>query len=244
MESPATTAQNRWFVTTRWSVVLRAGDDSTESREALEQLCRAYWYPVFTFARSTGRSREEAEDLAQGFFTQLLERRSLQNISRVGGKFRSFLLVAFKNYAANQFAREQAQKRGGGVRHLTFEEPECAPLIDAALKDKVSPDRLFDQAWALLVIDRAQSFLCDEYKSNGKEAVYIKLVQFLPGESVEESQADAAKTLGMKHSAFRMELLRFKQRLADRIRADVTETVGPDGDVDLEVKNLMESFAD
>jgi len=100
MDPDCVSEQSRWFVTTRWSLILQAGGDSAESADALQQLCRLYWYPLFTFARFTGRSHEEAEDVTQGFFAQLLERRSLRTISRVGGRFRSFLLVAFKNYGA------------------------------------------------------------------------------------------------------------------------------------------------
>ena len=221
---------------------MRARGGSNDSHEALEQLCQLYWYPVFTFARCSGRSREEAEDLTQGFFAHLLEQKGLQNISRIGGKFRSFLLVAFKNFAANQTARQMTKKRGGSEKHVTLDAVEFAEVIDQSLKKTATPDRQFDRAWALLVINRAQSDLRDDYLQAGKQRTFDKLVQFLPGELSEESQSEAATALGMKGGAFRMELLRFKQKFAEKIRRNVAETVGTEEDIDGEVKTLMEAF--
>ncbi|HSH15030.1 MAG TPA: sigma-70 family RNA polymerase sigma factor [Verrucomicrobiae bacterium] len=242
MESTDTTVQPRWFATTRWSLVLRAGDDSPEARQALEQLCLLYWYPLFTFARCIGHTREEAEDLTQGFFAQLLARRSLQTISRVGGRFRSFLLVAFKHFVANQSARNRTRKRGGDAPHLALDVPACGELIDAALNDRLTPDRLFDRAWGLVVLGRAQAALRTEYDNAGRRPVFEKLMQFLPGETANESQIDAARATGMTEGAFRMELHRFKQRLARAIRDEVAETIGPNGVVDQEVRSLLAAF--
>lgn len=244
MESTDTTAQPRWFATTRWSLVLRAGDDSPEARQALEQLCLLYWYPLFTFARRIGHTREEAEDLTQGFFAQLLARRSLQTISRVGGRFRSFLLVAFKHYAGNQSARDRARKRGGDVPHLVLDMPAGGELIDNASNERLTPDQMFDRAWGMVVLERAQTALRAEYEKAGRRPVHEKLTQFLPGETANESQIDAARSTGMSEGAFRMELHRFKQRLARAIREEVAETIGPDGDVDQEVRSLLAVFRD
>ena len=143
------------FATTRWSVVLAAGNPSSATAgKALSELCQASWYPLYAYVRRRGRSREDAEDLVQSFFGDLLERNPFGGLSAERGRFRAFLLAALKHSLANDWDRTHRQKRGGGVPHLSLDWNEAEARYHQEPTDPESPDRAYDRAWAVALLER------------------------------------------------------------------------------------------
>ena len=170
-----TPTQGGRFATTRWSVVVAAGrnagdgdhDDGTR-REALETLCRTYWYPLYVYARRKGHAPEHAADLVQGFFTSLLERQAVARADRQRGRFRSFLLASFDHYMANEHRRATAQKRGGGavIVGLDFDDGERRYGLEPS--HHLTPDRVYERRWALTVLARAVGSVAEDTARRGR----------------------------------------------------------------------------
>jgi len=149
------------FTTTHWSVVLQAQGESPAAQEALEKLCRTYWRPIFAFLRRQGIPPEEAEDITQGFFAELLERRSLSAVRREKGRLRSFLLGGLKYFLANEERRAMAIKRGKGQRPIPLEELRAGERIETEPSDPMTADMIYERRWALTVLERVLSRLKD-----------------------------------------------------------------------------------
>src|SRR5206468_7023266 len=178
------------FRTTHWSVVLTAQDDSPAAHEALEKLCRTYWRPIFVFLRRQGISQEEAEDITQGFFAQLLERRSFGAVRKEKGRLRSFLLASLKYFLADEQRRAMAIKRGKGQRLIPLEELRADERIDMEPADPVTAEMIYERRWALTVLEHVLSRLKDEYRTAGNAALFDSLKQLLPDEPGSPSQAE------------------------------------------------------
>jgi len=141
------------FVTTRWSVVLAAGcKSSPQSAVALSELCEAYWYPLYVYVRGRGHSREDAEDLVQGFFAALLARDDLSMVSAERGRFRAYLLASLQHYMANQWDRSRRLKRGGGQATSSLDWPGVHERFEEEVPDTSSPEKAYDRAWALALL--------------------------------------------------------------------------------------------
>ena len=148
--------RNPVFATTHWSVVLKAGEDnSSEGTAAPEKLCRTYWFPLFAFIRRKGHAEEDAKDLTHRFFTRLLERKDFQTVDARKGKFRTFLLASLTHFPANERDHSQAAKRGGGRIPISLDAlpPEQFQRFEPATH--LSPDKLFDQRWAMTLLAEA-----------------------------------------------------------------------------------------
>ncbi len=199
------------FATTHWSVVVEAQGESPAAQEALETLCRIYWRPIYSFVQRQGIGPEEAEDLTQGFFADLLERRSLSAVRKEKGRFRSYLLGALKYFLADERRRAMAIKRGKGQRLI--------PL------DQLS--------------ERVLNLLKDEYRAAGNAALFDSLKQLLPDEPGAPSQADIAAQLGMTENAVRQAFHRFRQRYQSLLREEIAHTVATPGDIEDELRHLI-----
>ncbi|HMF80711.1 MAG TPA: hypothetical protein VK562_04850, partial [Candidatus Acidoferrum sp.] len=163
------------FTTTHWSVVLEAQGESPAAQEALEKLCRTYWRPIFAFLRRQGRPPEEAEDITQGFFAQLLERRSLDAVRKEKGRLRSYLLGALKYFLADEQRRAMAIKRGKGQRLISLEELRADERIDMEPSDPMTAEMIYERRWALTVLEQVLSRLKDEYVGAGNAALFDSL---------------------------------------------------------------------
>src|SRR2546430_9901540 len=162
-------ASTHWFATTHWSVVLAARQQtSPEAGEALESLCRAYWYPLYAFIRRRGYDSHDAQDLTQGFFTRLLEKNYLAQADREKGRFRSFLLAALKHFLSDEQDRARAQKRGGGQALISLDEQTAEGRYRLEPADVMSAEKLFERRWALTLLEQARTRLCDEYVAAGQ----------------------------------------------------------------------------
>jgi RNA polymerase sigma-70 factor (ECF subfamily) len=227
------------FATTHWSVVLEAQGESPGAQEALEKLCRTYWRPIFAFLRRQGIPPEEAEDITQGFFAELLERRSLSAVRKEKGRLRSFLLGGLKYFLANEERRVMAIKRGKGQRLIPLEEFRADDRIEMEPTDPVTAEMIYERRWALTVLERVLSRLKDEYVAADNAALFDSLKELLPDEPGSPSQAEIAARLGMTENAVRQAFYRFRQCYQSLLREESANTVATPGDIEDELRHLI-----
>ena len=229
------------FATTRWTVVMQAArDDDPESRKALAQVCRQYWYPLYAYGRRQGFDVHTAQDLTQDFFAKLIEKNYLSVADRQRGRFRWFLLTAFKCFLANEWDRLRAQKRGGGQRPLSLDEMAAEERYAMEPADTLSADQLYDRRWALDLLATARARLRQEYDSGGKVERFDRLAGFLPGGQPAGTQLALGQELGLSENAVKQEVHRLKRRFGELIRAQVADTVAGPDDVDDELRYLID----
>ena len=233
------------FATTHWSVVLAAGDTKLpQASEALEKLCRAYWYPLYAYVRRKGHSAEDAQDLTQEFFARLLARNYLSVADRTKGKFRSFLLGSLEHFLAREWTRAHAQKRGGGRAHFSLNEMDAENRYLHEPAHDLTAKKMFDQRWAITVLDQAMDRLRDESMSNNKRDLLSKVECFLSGEKGEASYAQIAAELNMGEGAVKMAVLRLRRRYGELIRDEIAQTVTTPEEADEELQFLFSVLRD
>lgn len=231
------------FGSTRWSVVLAAGRrDAPGSREALEALCRDYWYPLYAYVRRRGHDADAARDLVQEFLARLLEKNAIAVADPARGRFRAFLLTSLRNFLAGERARERAGKRGGGRAVLSIDvgAGEARYLREPA--DELTPDRLYERRWAETLLDRVTAGLRDDAASSGKLAQFDALKVFLTGRSAGACYADVAAALGVTEGAAMVAAHRLRRRFRDRLLAEIAQTLDETGGLDDEIARLFEAL--
>jgi RNA polymerase sigma-70 factor (ECF subfamily) len=232
------------FATTHWTAVLAAGrGDPQRANVALEELCRTYWYPLYAYVRRQGHSREDAEDFTQGFFARLLEKNYLEGITSDRGKFRAFLLVAVKRYLANEWDRANRQKRGGGVLPLSLDWQDADNRYQINPTDHLSPDKLYDRAWAMTVLEQVITRLRDEHAAEGKAALYEQLKAFLMVGKSEIPYAEASCILKLSEGAVRVAVHRLRRRYRELLREEITQTLANPAQADEEMQALFTALA-
>lgn len=230
------------FQTTRWSVVIAAGAPrDEEGRSALERLCGDYWFPVYAFIRRRIADPHEAADLAQAFFAKLLEKNYLADAREDRGRFRTFLLTAVQRFMANEWAKSRAQKRGGGRPPLSLDLAASETRFADELAETSTPEREFDRRWALQLLELVDRRLRDEFARAGKSNWFEQLKP-LTVNSDETTYEEAARALGTTVGAARTAVYRMRQRFRELIRAEISETVADDADVDDEVRRLFDAL--
>lgn len=222
-------------------VVAAGRNSSTDSRQALESLCRAYWQPLFAYARRRVPSLHEAQDLTQEFFALLLERQALRAADRERGRFRSFLLTSFKNFLADEWDKAKAQKRGGGRQAIPLDFAAAESRSSQEPQDEMSPEKLYERQWAMTLLDRVLTRLRDEFVAKGKAAQFETLKQFL-GVSEPGSYEIAAGNLKISAAAAKVAVYRLRRRYRELLRAEIAETVAEPADVDAEIRSLRENL--
>jgi RNA polymerase sigma factor (sigma-70 family) len=227
------------FTTTHWSVVLEAQSESPAAQEALEKLCRVYWRPIYSFVQRQGIAPEEAEDVTQAFFADLLEHKSLAAVRKERGRFRSYLLGALKYFLADERRRAMAIKRGKGQRLIPLEELSADERTEMEPADPVTAEQIYERRWASSVLEHVLGLLKNEYVVAGNAALFDCLKQLLPDEPGSPSQADIAGQLGMTANAVRQAFHRFRQRYQLLLREEVAHTVATPGDVEDELRHLI-----
>jgi DNA-directed RNA polymerase specialized sigma24 family protein len=229
------------FATTHWSVVLHAGRPSSpEAARALDELCRIYWYPLYAYVRRQGFDVPTAQDLTQDFFAKLLEKNYVGVADRKRGKFRWFLLTAFKCFLANEWDRARAQKRGGGAKPLSLDGMTAEERYRHEPADALTADQLYDRRWALDLIERARGRLRDEYLAAGKAGRLAHLEPFLAGGQPAPDYVQAALQLGLSEAAVRQEAHRFKRHFGELLREEVARTVAQPDEVAEELRYLID----
>ena len=228
--------KGQWFVTTSWTNLVRAQrEDSPEGREALEKLCRTYWYPLYAYIRRRGYSAEDAEDLTQAYFHQLLQKNFLGAVDRRKGKFRSFLLAALGHFLANEHDFRTALKRGGGKTFIDLDTATAEDRYLLAPESDELPEKAYDRDWAQEIMKTALASLRDEYDSSGKAAVFDRLSGFLDRDASSGDYAAIATELSMGVHAVTMAVHRLRERLGKQVRAIITPTVARPEEIDTEM---------
>jgi RNA polymerase sigma-70 factor (ECF subfamily) len=238
-------AEARQFHTTRWTLVMAAAHDQSQTgRAALATLCQIYWYPLYAFARRRGHSPHDAQDLTQGFFLHILEHRALSGVDRLKGKFRSFLLACFQNYLLVEARRAHALKQGGQCQFvsLDLESAENRYLLEPA--DYLTAEKIFEARWALALLEHAKDVLGQEYTTRGKESVFATLKVFVGiGESrPQDSYEEAAKTLGVGVGTVKTLIHRLRKQYLAAVREQVGRTVSDPAEIEGEIHALCEAL--
>jgi len=227
------------FATTYWSLVLTAQGRSPAADEALEKLCRTYWWPLYGFVRRNGYQPEEAQDLTQGFFALLLERRDLDVVRREKGRLRSYLLVSLKNFLAKAKRRELAMKRGEGRALVPLDELLARERADLEPADSLTADRIYERRWALTLLEQVLTRLESEYRSAGNAKLFECLKEFLSDEPGRRSQAEVGAELRMTENAVKQAFHRLRRRYRQLLRDEIGQTVAVPGDVEDELRHFI-----
>ena len=240
----------REFVTTRWSLILSAakfGTEEQKAREALAELCRTYWRPIFLFVRARGHAIEDAQDLTQDFFVIILRNNWLQHADCNRGRFRSLLLRSLQNFLINAAEKTHALKRGGGVEFISWDDwmAEAPPQLSIPVQelDSLAPERIFDLTWATTVVEHAFQRLREECDSKGKLWLFQALSSNITDERDELSYANLSAELGITEAAVKKQLHNMRQRYRCLLRAEVSGTVENPADVDDEIRYLCAALA-
>lgn len=231
------------FPATRWSLILQARDEQKpKATEALAELCKAYWKPVYAFLRRQGNTPHDAEDLTQGFFAMLLERDSFATVEEGKGRLRSFLLVALKRFAANEHERTMALKRGGGISHVVLDANAAEEACAVDPGTNVTPELLFERQWALAMLDTVLNKLRTEYAKDGREGVFDALKDRLSADGDGGTLAQIGERLGMNEGALKVAVYRMRQRYRRILQDEITLTVDSPEQVNDEILHLFRVF--
>jgi RNA polymerase sigma-70 factor (ECF subfamily) len=231
---------SRRFHTTHWSLVARAGSDrSQEANAALDELCRAYWRPIYAEIRRRGHAPVDAEDLTQEFFARLLRHHAFGRADRAKGRFRSYLLAALDFFLADEWREKVAEKRGGGAVMFSLDAAEGESWYELQPAAGATPAEAFDQRWALILMDRALATLREEYDAGGRAAVFAAAQPFLAADAGADGYEAVCAELGMTAPAFTVAVHRLRTRFRHRVREQVEMTVADPAEADAELRHLF-----
>jgi DNA-directed RNA polymerase specialized sigma24 family protein len=232
------------FPATHWSVVLQAGQStSPQAAEALETLCRTYWYPLFAYIRRKGHDPEEARDLTQEFFARLLKKNYVAHADAARGKFRSFLLTALNRFLANEWRRAQTGKRGGGRTPISLDDTTAERRYGLELVNDETPERIYERRWALTLLDQAFGRLRAEMAASGKSRHFDQLSGLLTSQATRKERAAAGAPLEMTAGAVAVAVHRLRQRYHDLVCEEIAHTVASPAEVDNEIRWLFAAVA-
>jgi RNA polymerase sigma-70 factor (ECF subfamily) len=230
----------RQFASTRWSLVMAAAErDSPEGQAALATLCRLYWYPLYAYARRRLPQAQDAQDLTQGFFACLLDKDYLRQADRQRGRFRAFLLTAFKHFLAREQERAQALKRGGGRRFFSLDFEQGEQRYHQEPSHEATPESLYERSWALTLLEQGLTRLREELAGAGKEELFERLKGTLTIEATPRSYGELAAELGMSAEALKVAVHRLRRRYGELIRAEIAQTVTAPEEIEDELRALF-----
>jgi RNA polymerase sigma factor (sigma-70 family) len=228
------------FTTTLWTVVLEAGSgDSADANNAMEQLCRRYWYPLYAFVRRSGKSSHDAQDLTQDFFAHLLQNNTISSASRERGRFRSFLLASLKNFLINDYRLQTRIKRGGGETIYSLDETDAEGRYLAEPVDDATPETLYEQRWALAILTNSLARLREDYFAHGRGSLFDLLKDFVWGERNGTSYAEIAAQLDLTEEAVKKAVQRLRIRFRETLQMEIAHTVATPAEVEEEWQHLL-----
>jgi RNA polymerase sigma-70 factor (ECF subfamily) len=233
------------FQTTHWSaVLLSAQSEAPGSRAALADLCKRYWYPIYSFVRRKGYNADDAQDLTQGFFLSLLDRKALSQVHPAKGKFRSFLLASLRNYLSDQFDRRHSLKRGKNIEFVSFDFQNGDERYLSEPRDALTAEKIFDARWAMILLDETLRRLRDEYAAQQKLTVFECLKPFLSPATKQTlpSYKQIADKLNCSLGRVKTLIHRLRKRYSELMREEVARTVTDPKDVDQEIHALCEAL--
>jgi RNA polymerase sigma-70 factor (ECF subfamily) len=225
-------------------VVLAAADHtSSNASNALAELCRTYWYPIYAYVRRKGYEVADSQDLTQEFFARFLEKNYLGAVDRRKGKFRSFLLASLEHFLAKEWTKNHRLKRGGGKVIIAWDAFEAEERYALEPPDNWTPERIYERRWALTVLEQAMAALAAEYSSAGKTELFEVLRPFISGDDDDISYGDLAQRLVMSEGAVRVAVHRLRQRYAESVRAEVGRIVQRPEEVEEELGHLFAALS-
>jgi RNA polymerase sigma factor (sigma-70 family) len=243
-------SQQGVFATTRWSIILSSANSQSgeaKAREALAELCRAYWRPIFSFVCRRGYSPEDAQDLTQDFFVMILESNWLQQADPSRGRFRSFLVKSLQNFLNSIAEKKDTRKRGGDVEFVSWDdwmaEAPSHLSISTQTLDSLPPERLFDLRWAVTVVEQALKRLREECETKGRLRLFDVLGGYLTAERADVSYGNLATTLGLAETAVKKQLHNMRRRYRWLLYDEVAQTVHDPADVEDEIRHLCAALA-
>jgi RNA polymerase sigma-70 factor (ECF subfamily) len=232
------------FATTHWSLILAAGDrKSPHADEALAVLCSAYWSPVYAYIRRLGYPVDQAEDLTQAFFTRLLEKEFLAAVDRGKGRFRAFVMACVRHFLSNEQDRQRAHKRGGGRTFLSFNFADAENRYEQELADNVTPERIYERQWAMILLDQVLNRLRDEWVSAGRGRLFDTLKSVLTGEYRSTRYAAIAAQFGITVGTLKVAVHRLRQRYRELLREEIARGVDDPAEVDEEIRQLFAALS-
>jgi len=232
------------FGTTHWGVVLQAANgDCPKAALALEKLCLTYWHPLYTFVRRRGFGKEDAQDIIQGFFLQLLAHEAFKGVNPAKGRFRSFLLAALNYYISDDREKAHALKRGGGQLPVPFDFEEAEARYGLALADTWSPDKAFERQWALTILDRVLFRLEQEYRDAGRDRLFAAIKPYLVETSHSTSYAEVALRLLVSEEVIKKSVQRLRQRYGVMFREEIAHTLSDPAELEDELRYLRAVMA-
>jgi RNA polymerase sigma factor (sigma-70 family) len=232
------------FATTRWSLVLAAGQQSNaRSAEALASLCEMYWYPVYAFIRRQGYRAEDGADLTQAFFARVLEKNYFHDADPARGRFRAFLCASIRHFLSNERDRARTVKRGGNQPTISLDVEIAEGRFQLEPRDDLTPEKLFDRHCALMLLERVLGRLREDHLSAGKAQLFDHLKGFLTGDSATVPYADVAKASGMTEGAVRVAVHRLRRHFRDALVREIAETVSDPADIDSEIQYLLKAVS-
>lgn len=240
-QRPVGRAKAQWFPTTHWSVIDAAAREQggATSLTALERLCQTYWYPIYAYARHQGNTAADSEDLTQGFFARFLEQKPLATVRRERGKFRSYLLTAFKNFLVNEWKHANAKRRGGGDSLGSLDAKDFEERYQLEAIDRLTPEALYERRWALAALDEVHRRLQLEYESTERADVFARLQGFLTGDRSDTTYAVLAAECGTSEGAVKVAVHRMRKRYGEILRQEIARTVHHPDDIEPEIRHLI-----
>ncbi len=229
-----------YFATTHWSVVLAAGQrESPQAGEALEKLCRAYWYPLYAYVRRRGCQPHDAQDLTQAFFAALLAGNCLARADRSKGRFRTFLLCSFDNFLHNEHDRATALKRGGGRQIVSWEAHSAEGRYAREPAGALSPEQIYEKRWAATLLERVLARLREESRKSSRADLFDQLKPHLWGEEEATPYAQLAARFSLTTGAIKVTVYRLRQRYREVLREEIAQTVADASEIDDEIRYLL-----
>lgn len=231
------------FTTTHWSLVLlAAGQDSDRAQDALDRLCQRYWYPLYAFVRRFGYDAHHAADLTQGFFLHLVQSALIGKADPQLGRFRTFLLTALKNYLLATLKHDQAAKRGGAQRSISFDELSAEARFALEPKNPETPETLFERNWAVNLLENTLAILEQEYAEAGLAELFACLQPSLLRDADAETSREMATRLRISESAIKVSLHRLRRRYRQVLRGLIASTVSEPTETEAELRHLFRIF--
>jgi DNA-directed RNA polymerase specialized sigma24 family protein len=234
----------RRFATTRWSIVLAAGNRSSpQSASALATLCETYWYSLYEYVRRSGHDADDARDLTQAFFARLLEKNDLAAVKRERGRFRSFLLASLKRFLANEWDRQWAQKRGGGRPPFSIDFGAAEDCYRGEPSHELTAEKIFERRWAMVLLANVLARLEQKYVEAAKPTAFNRLKIFLTGEQPALTYGQIGAELAMAEGAVKVAVHRLRKRYREVLREEIEQTLADPEEVDQEIRDLFAAIS-
>jgi RNA polymerase sigma factor (sigma-70 family) len=214
------------FPVTRWTLVRAVQDgDPATVEQAMAQICERYWYPIYAYLRRSGKAAHDAEDLTQAFFAHLIASDAIPQVRQEGGRMRSFLLGSLKHLLSDQARHDNAQKRGGLERHVSFDEMEADERYNNEPRDARDSETLFARAWAQDLIANVRGKLRAAFEITGRAQVFETLLPFLMWDEEPPSHREIAQKLGCSEASSRVQIMRLRHKFRELLEEELACTV-------------------